>query len=380
VTVALRHAGAPPARRRAVVAAGGAVAVAVVAAAGALLAGSGPGAAPLTGGAASGDDPSGVPTEYVVTYEVTFEDGATHAERIAVSRPFRSEVRSGDTARISDAGVLATAGGDGSWLSIEVPIAPATADLRPDAVLADAVAAGHVEVRGRHRVAGTTCQEHRFGGPVASGSLTPVGTTPGEHADVCIDDRGLVLRERWVLHGRLVRERTATDVSVGRARVGDVPAEARHLSPEAGGGAVEAVAADHDPGFDERWSVDVPAELSHVGRWLVVPPARERPDPGHPRPTEVALVTDAWQRGADLVLLDQGATLPGVDPPWDDRPAATTVDLGAAGTAEVVWDLRATEVRIQRPDGGFVRLAGTLPPDELVAIARTLAPDRGDRP
>lgn len=313
---------------------------------------------------------------YAITYRVVHDDGTEVDEHIEVARPFRSAVRAGETERVSDLGLLATVGGDGQWVRIEVPVAIASGDLRPDAVLAAAVEAGHVEVGDEHRVAGVTCREHRFGGPVSSGMLTPVGSVSGEHADVCLDGRGLVLRERWVVGGRTLRERTAVAIDLrppGDARF-TVPDGARSLSVEAGGGSVVPVAGDHDPGFAERWSIDPPEGFDHVGRWVVLPPSLERREPGTPRTAQIALVTDAWQRGGDLVLLDQGATVAGVAPPWDERPVTTRADLDSLGTAEIAWDLRATEVRLVRPDGGFVRVAGTLPPAELVALARTLVP------
>ncbi|HSP04117.1 MAG TPA: hypothetical protein VLR27_11475 [Acidimicrobiales bacterium] len=348
--------------------AGGAVAATL--AGGALL---------LVPGADDGDPPprtgsAGVVLDYEITYRTTFADGTEVEEEVAISRPFRSAVRSGETGRLSDAGVLATAGGDGRWLAIEVPIAPASGDVRIDAVLDAAVAEGHVEPGATRRIAGTTCRDHRFGGPVSAGVLTPVGTVPGEHADVCIADGGLVLRERWVVDGEVRRTREAVSVAV-RSVDDDrfaVPSDARPLPFEQGGGSTEAVADDHDAGFAEHWTLATPEGFDHAGRWVVAPPAPQALEPGEVRGPEVALVSDAWVRGVDLLVLDQGATMPGVAPPWDERPVVARHDLGPAGTAEVAWDLRASEVRVLRPDGGFVRIAGTLPPDELLAIARTL--------
>ena len=322
---------------------------------------------PRTGSAA-------VALDHEITYRVTFADDTVVEETVAISRPFRSTIRSDDTGRVSDAGVLATAGGDGQWLEIEVPIAPASGDSRIDAVLDAAIASGHVEPGAERRIAGTTCREHRFGGPVSAGELTPVGAVPGEHADVCITDGGLVLRERWVVDGEVRRVREAVSVAVGPldgSRFA-VPSDARSLPFERGGGSTQPVADDHDAGFAEHWAIDVPARFDHVGRWVVAPPSPRSLEPGEVRGPEVALVSDAWVRGADLLVLDQGATMPGVSLPWDDRPVMERRDLGRAGTAQVAWDLRASEVRVVRPDGGFIRIAGTLPPDELAAIARTL--------
>lgn len=343
-------------------------------------------AAVLVGGALllvpdrdGGDPPgrtggAGVALDYEITYRVTFADETEVEETVAISRPFRSATRTADTGRVSDAGVLATVGGDGRWVELEVPIAPASGDVRIDAVLDAAVAAGHVEAGSTRRIADRTCREHRFGGPVSAGILTPVGTVPGEHADVCVTDDGLVLRERWVVDGAARRTREAVSVQVGRldAERFAVPGEARSLSFDQGGGSTRAVAPDHDAGFAEHWALEAPAGFDRAGRWLVAPPSPKPLEPGELRGAEIALISDAWVRGADLLVLDQGAAMPGIAPPWDDREVLERHDLGRLGAAEVAWDLRASEVRILRPDGGFLRLAGTLPPEQLLDIARTL--------
>jgi hypothetical protein len=42
------------------------------------------------------------------------------------------------------------------------------------------------------------------------------------------------------------------------------------------------------------------------------------------------------------------------------------------GPADLAVDSRLAEVRFTRPDGGFARLAGTVDPKDLVALAATL--------
>ncbi|HVM51882.1 MAG TPA: hypothetical protein VM262_01675 [Acidimicrobiales bacterium] len=326
-----------------------------------------------------------VPTAYRITYEVV-TGGVPSTEVHTVRRPFQSRIEVGRATRVSDAGVLATTSDGASWVRIEVPLALAGGDLRPDAVLDDALAAGVVEVVGTRRVAGRPCRVVAFGGPVGGGTLTPVGAVAGESVEACIDGAGLVLAESWSVAGVVRREREAVRVEVGEVLgpVGDdvfgVPASASTLSFGDGGGSVRAVAPGEDPGFTERWQATVPAGFEHAGRWHVLPPAVGAPvDPTVPRAADVALVTDVWVRGPDLVLVDQGAVVGGGPPPWDDRPWGEPVDLGALGPGELVFDLRLSEVRVVRGDGGFVRVAGTLPPAELVAVARSLELEEEER-
>ena len=318
---------------------------------------------------------SGIPITYAIDYEVVLADGPTTTERVVVARPFRSAVIAEASGRVSDVGVLATRGGDGSWVDLEVPIALGSADLRPDVVLAAAVADGHVVRGGERTIAGRTCTVHRFGGPIASGTLTPLVEADAEHADACIDAQGLVLEEVWSIDGEVVRTRTATavDLDPDLGEVLDLPDGARTLAPEDGGGATQPVPADHDPGFLERWGLeDVPPGFERAGTWVVVPPSARPADEPGPRRAEVALLTQAWVRGADLVLLDQGATVAGIAPPFSDAAVVDDIVIPGLGAAQLAWDLRTSEIRILRPEGGFVRLAGTLAPDDLVGLARSL--------
>lgn len=318
--------------------------------------------------------------QYTIVYETRYADGDPVTERLRVERPFRSWVTSGASERATDAGTLSTSSDGDRWLTIEVPIATAGGDLRPHLVLDQAVADGLVEALDTRTVGDRECRAYRLGGPVSAGTLTPVGTVPGERADVCIDSLGLVLQETWWVDDAVVRTRTAVDIDVGvTAGVpSPVPGDAVVLPFEDGGGAVEVIDPEAETGFVEQWRpARLPSGFVFVDRWAVVPPALEARGPaGVPRTSELALVTDAWRRGPDLLVIDQGAARPGVGPPWDTDAAGTTVDLGAVGSGTLVLDLRMSEVRIRRPDDGFVRVAGTLPPDDLVAIARSLTRDR----
>jgi hypothetical protein len=85
----------------------------------------------------------------------------------------------------------------------------------------------------------------------------------------------------------------------------------------------------------------------------------------------VALYTDVWQRGPDLLLLDQGAQDTGA-PPFDASTKVGSTSVPNVGAADLALDDHLAEVRFTRPDGGFARLAGTLPPQELVQLAATL--------
>ena len=78
-------------------------------------------------------------------------------------------------------------------------------------------------------------------------------------------------------------------------------------------------------------------------------------------------------RGPDLVVLDQGVGTGGATP-FDERLTWRPIELATLGPAELGGDARMAEVRLRRPDGRFVRLAGTIPVAELEALAARLGP------
>jgi hypothetical protein len=85
----------------------------------------------------------------------------------------------------------------------------------------------------------------------------------------------------------------------------------------------------------------------------------------------IGLYTDVWRRGPDLLLLDQGASETG-GPPFDASSRLGPITVPGLGPADLAVDSRLAEVRFTRPDGGFARLAGTVDPKDLVALAATL--------
>jgi hypothetical protein len=287
------------------------------------------------------DEPGG-PDGPVRSYRIVYEVEGGGEEIVTVRRPFLGRVElEGGAVRVSDAGVLATRSGGAEWARIEVPIALAVGDLRGDLVDVP-------EDAPQRTLAGRTCR-------VVD--------------ELCIDDAGLVLADE---------RRTAVSVDVDDEPADDlfdVPADAITLSFDAGGGAVEEIAVDGQPGFVETWTLStVPAGFDHVARYAVAPPPLGAPveSTGMPRTADVALVTDVWVRGADVLLLDQGATVGGAPPPWSAARGEMDVELGELGRGTAVTDPRMNEVRATRPDDGFVRVAGTLPVRELVRIARSL--------
>jgi hypothetical protein len=242
---------------------------------------------------------------------------------------------------------------------LDTPIAPAADDLRPDLFDAHLAHAGRLLPEGASEIGGRACRR-----------TSETGVSPDAVVTTrCIDAQGLVLEELWTQQGDVVRSLRAVELELGQ----DVPdidvPDAEPLGLELGNGAVTALDPDEQPPFAEAFRLSPPDAFTYVGRYAVVPPrvgaTAEALAPG------VALYTDVWRRGADLLILDQGATTSG-PPPFDARSTSEAVELERLGAGELAVDLRIAEVRLTRPDGGFVRVAGTVTPDELLRLAGSL--------
>jgi len=325
-----------------------------------------------------------VPMRFAVTYRV--KAGATvTTDVLRVQRPFGSHLTTyeGDSTdgrvlsqRASGLGVLATSSGR-AWGRLVVPPAMATADLRPDATLAAAVDSGLVADLGAASIGGRPCRRYATATSVAAGTLEAPHS--GERAEVCIDAVGILLEERWELEGEEVRSKRAVALFLDYKHDDDdlsvPPGETL-----TGSGDLRQVADDTPVPFATSATVgEVPEGFDHLGRYAVVPPdlSVREPNTTNPAGPGVATITDVWTRGADVLIVDQGAST-GRDP-FPPTDVGAPVDLMAPGlqSAILVLDLRSSEVRVRLADGGFVRVAATLPPDELMAVARSLTFAKG---
>ena len=153
------------------------------------------------------------PQAYRITYE-TVENGLARTEEWTVQRPYESLIlsRRGEnvlegtsTSRRRLQTYLADRSG---WLTIQPELHRAAFDQHPAGAIAAMEALGLVEVRDQQEHLGRTCTVYRTGQPPSAGEAT--APSEAEHTDVCIDDAGLVLHERWEIGGGVVVERTAT--------------------------------------------------------------------------------------------------------------------------------------------------------------------------
>jgi hypothetical protein len=326
----------------------------------------------------------GIPLDYRIVYAVVTPDGTTSEEHI-VHRPFDAETTTRDadgkvtSVRWSSLGRIVTRGsGSGSGtVRLDTAIALAEGDSRPDVLDAPLVQVKRLTAAGAGQVGGRPCTN--------TARTTKVATAGGDQASIsnggtlavvittCVDAQGLVLEQRYttVASGEPVLTKRAVELEVGDA----VPAihvpSLRPIPVARGGGQVRKVAADHPVPFDRRLRWPTPKGWTFVGRYSVVPARLSSTGAPAGGAADISLYTDVWRRGPDVLLLDQGVR-PGGEPPFDASSKLGPLTIPGVGPADLAVDPRLAELRFTSPGGGFARLAGTLAPKRLVALAETL--------
>ena len=335
------------------------------------------------------------PQSYRIVYRLDDYAAGGHGvstDVLEVDRPLRGRVRSYEgppDERDEDAEVI---GGQVSVLTrlsvpeiegrpgvtIRTPPDLAGNDLRFGPVVEWAVSQGFLERRERRRVLGRECTVYRAGDPVTAGVLTPVSSEAegGDYADACVDDRGLLLEELWVTEGLVLRRKLAVSVEEDVAFTdADFPIAERVMDDPDRATTVRSVEPSSRPA-GEFWVLD-PAALPEgfVGpqRFVVVMPddSTDRGDAPPNRARTLASVADLYVRGVDVLVVDQGGTIGSVQRRGVPE-AAPRATAGALGEVGIIPGFRTVEVRAARSNGRFVRVAGTLPPDQLLAIASSL--------
>lgn len=321
---------------------------------------------------------------YRITYRVAIGGSSELVEEVTVRRPFTGETKTSDGGgnvtgleRLAFGRVI-TAAHEPEPIVFAVGPEPVKMDLRLAPALDEAIDRGWLERREVREVAGRRCQVFRAATTVAGGSLTPPGDHGDEYADVCVDASGLLLEEVWVLDGELLRHRVAVEVGE------DVPASFGEgwtelpvsMGVEQGGGSVRRLQPGSAPPGTFFEARTVPDGFQHLGRFTVVPPQANAFGEGGDRYSVVASTADVWQRGVDVLVVDQGGTLGG-NAVYERDPENRTVDVPGLGEVELVVSLTGNEVRLHRDVGRYVRVLGTLTHDELLDVARSLEETEG---
>jgi hypothetical protein len=327
------------------------------------------------------------PTDYRIEYRVEerISGGVrVSTEKVSVRRPFESRLETWDGAppgrtRVStEIAALARSAAErakAAALVMQQPPAIATADVRASASLPVALAKQLVQQREQRRVAGATCQVYRSAVRLTDEPFRP--PTAAAYVDSCLDGHGLLVEEVRVASGKIDLHRVAVAVDVTPSlAAGTFAIGAPTVDVKNGGGSTRAVDPTTTPAGQFLQLDAPPAGFTLLGRYAVVPPQPENFSDPLREGMRRAAVIDAYVRGADAILIERGGTLRGQDP-WTKDPSNPTIDAGSLGPAELLLSGRQVEVRVLTGGGHYLRIVGTLPPDDLAAIARQLHPVPG---
>ena len=317
------------------------------------------------------------PSSYEITYEVEgYADSGVvvDVERRVIRLPYESRVESAGAESPDEVTFLQIAGfgvlqsSTEASLASEPIIAPGSAHVLP-AVVAELLEWRH-EVR---TILDRDCQVVRAGGPMDVSELEP--PTAEDWADLCVDEDGIVLQEEWAVGGEVFRRRTATALDLS-PDIDDADLSPTAEIPEGvPGGTFVEVTRDSRAPEATHWELDsAPEGFTLVGRYGFSPP---RTDDGLsqfeiPR---VAMILDVYEDGdGGAVVVVNGGTADRSDL-FVTGDGPETADLGPLGMADVLRGLRQSEVRVGLDGGRFVRVYGSLPAEDLLALARSLQPN-----
>lgn len=323
------------------------------------------------------DEPAAA-ARVVYRVETAGEELSVLTDVLSVRRPFESRMETKQGAPPGDDSVSSRIGwylhtatlGGGQPSVLEVPPGAPPTDLRLDAVLPIALQHDLVERREVRRIAGRECQVYRSLQTLAA-RVQPA--TEDEHADTCVDAAGLVLEEVVTVDGDILTRRVAVEVDEAPDFDDDLfRSDGTPIQPAAGGGFVRRVKDGSTPP-GEFFVVDAPpAGADRLGLFSVVPPQPENfgDDPLRESNRRASIV-EAWQRGTDVIAVEQGGTLRGGEP-FEPTPGVPKLTVGSFGDGELLLTGAGVELRVLRDGGRYLRLYGTVPPEELIAIASSM--------
>lgn len=245
----------------------------------------------------------------------------------------------------------------GQELEPDIATSPG-ADLRLEPALDIAAAAGVVKRDGTKQVVGRTCTEYESHDPLDSGDWKP----PAADGDVtsCVDSEGHLLSDVWLVHGKLVRSRTAVSYDSNPKPLPD-PLFGIDISTAASPlGITSAPLSDKIP-----FATAIPAPPSgfrEVDARLV-----GYTDPQSSSPQAVGRDV-LYSNGNDAITLREQRSLSRPINP----PTGPSVDLPALGTAHWSYTPQGLALTVQIDQATQVRVQGSVGRDALLAFARSI--------
>ena len=317
------------------------------------------------------------PVTYRILYEVdqpSSRPPSVRWEVLTVRRPFTARKASfadRPTGQRPDAGTLATLdrlysiqpGGALHEVAGRQP-GPPTGDQALGPERRAAVARRMARPAGTRVVAGRRCRDYRFLEPPAG----PIKALAGpDHDLLCVDEAGLVLREAWTMRGHVALRRRAERVEVDPPIAGEELDATGAAPPPTPTAVPTAGPTAGDDSFLPAPAAPAGFTQAAVDRFSLPGPQQQ---PGEPPPVLYTSTVWAFARGPDAVTVEAGST-PSGNLPWNEADASEPASL-PVGPAHSVLRSDGPELRVDLGGGRWLRVRGTLSPEQLETYARTL--------
>lgn len=323
------------------------------------------------GGGGDREDLAGYRVVYDVRVHLPTGEESSRRE-VTVRRPFAgSDLTFADDEDRPQSGTIAdgrnvyTIRQDTAFDSGEAPPGSPPGDYRFAPVLDDLVRLDLLDERGDDRIAERDCTVYRSGAPLGDPLRAP---SEAEYVDWCIDGDGLLLRERWFLDGKLLRETTAISVETTTPGPDAFDVDLPTAPSPTGTSTCEELAIDERPDVGELpyyVAVGDTSGLALESRWRSVTISSVT---GVPQVQDIVFV-DVYRRGTDVVLVaHREQAIAGEQPDGYDE-----VGAGPLGEGQVFLSERGAELRFD-VDPWVVSVRGTLSVADLAEFASALAP------
>ena len=244
-------------------------------------------------------------------------------------------------------------------------------DAHLDVALPVAVQGGLVAALGPDRVAGTACRQWLSQGPLDGGGMAPA--TPTDRAVSCVDAAGRILRDRWTVHGTLVRVRTAVSIGAGPSLDGSGLLAGAAPSPAPSALVTQQFRAVPLPELAGALGIAVPAGPAGLPLDRSVALIDVDPATGSARALREGGAV-SWTDGHRLVVLviKRGLLQPVPRPSGGFPLAVAGPATGTSVPARLRPILSGLALQWLTPRGLLVTVTGDLPAAALLSWARTL--------
>ena len=237
-------------------------------------------------------------------------------------------------------------------------------DPRFDVVLPSLISSGLYERREQRMVLDRKCTVFRTGASVESDVIRPA--TDETFADVCIDDKGLMLESLTVEDGKPTIRIIATSLSLESPPDAVFLIDAPLTEPDAGGAVLSEVSLSVAPTAIYYTPGQLPTGFEHRYRYLLREQQESPETEGPPSPKDT--YHDVYVKGAQMVVISQG---PIAFEPQANPETATEVDVAVLGEGKLRLSPNGSTIVAAPTPEWFVHITGNITSDDALALARS---------